>query len=71
MCGCDEAACSLAKMSFAERFAAVRFLVEKGKPQLNLKDVEGKTALDYTSVSDFPELPEYLRKRGAKLGKEV
>jgi hypothetical protein len=71
MVAVDEAACSLDKVSFGERFAAVQLLIKEGKAQINLKDSQKRTALDYASVSDFPELSEYLRKRGGKLGSEI
>ena len=71
MSSVDQAACSLDRVSFGERFAVVRMLVEDGKAQINLKNAQNKTALDYASVSDFPELPEYLRKRGGKVGTEI
>lgn len=71
MMGVDEAACSLIKGAFRSRLAAIQLLIEEGRARVNLKDSQGKTALDYASVSDFPELPEYLKKHGARLGKDI
>lgn len=66
----DEAACSNLRESFQCRFAVVRRLVETGATKVNLKDDSGKTALDYSAVCDYPELPKYLRHHGAMSGLE-
>ena len=64
----DEAACSNLRESFHCRFAIVRTLVEIGAASVNIKDNAGKTALDYSSVSDSAQFPEYPPNHGARSG---